>query len=422
MRTEKSIKNWISACLLLAWPQQSFASGYAIFTHGATALGEGLASTAHGSNPEVIFYNPALISKLEGTQVENGVTLVVPRHDFRSNLENTTSRTESEVFFPSTFYFTHQYDDKLSVGVGIFSPFGLGIKWKDDWVGRYITTQAEMRTFTINPAIAYRLSPAVSIAAGVDVLRVATTLRNKINFSSLGLADGNQKFSGDGTGYGYNLGFYSELTRTIAFGLSYRSKIQADIDGHATFGLPSGALSSAFPDTAGQTSITFPDQLHAAFAYSGIDKLTVELGLRWEGWSSYDELRVELAQPVNGATTVVTPKNWRNTLTLTMGGRYRLSDGVHLLAGYVRGEDPIPDDTFDPIVTDSPHYALTFGTEIDYKKYRWSFAYAYQNWSDRSKNNAVGAAFSGGTVADARANGNYAAASHFLAASFTYVF
>ena len=44
------------------------------------------------------------------------------------------------------------------------------------------------------------------------------------------------------------------------------------------------------------------------------------------------------------------------------------------------------------------------------------------NRRDRVKNNDVGAAFSGGAVPDARANGEYESSSHFLALSFTYVF
>ena len=30
--------------------------------------------------------------------------------------------------------------DKISVGFGVFNPFGLGNQWPDDWEGRYIAT------------------------------------------------------------------------------------------------------------------------------------------------------------------------------------------------------------------------------------------------------------------------------------------
>ena len=125
---------------------------------------------------------------------------------------------------------------------------------------------------------------------------------------------------------------------------------------------------------------------------------------------------------MNGSNEVVTPKRWGETLTYMIGGRYRLNDRAQLLAGYIRGHDPIPDDTFEPTVTDSTHSMLTGGAEFKLHRHKLALAYGFQDLQDRNKNNSVGAASSVGTVTDARANGKYESRSHFLAASFTYVF
>lgn len=414
----------LSSCICV-WSmlcQQAQASGFAIFTHGATALGEGLATIAHGDNPNVLFFNPALMNQLKGTQLENGVTLIRPTREFTSGSTGATAKARSKVFFPGSFYLTHQYSDKLSAGIGVFNPFGLGSEWRADWDGRYIATKSEMTSFNINPAVSYRVSPGFSLAVGIDFLLVDASLQNRLNFSALGLADGNQRFDGDGTGFGFNLGLYKELNEDVSLGVSYRSEIDVDIKGDASFVLPSPALRSAFPNTSGRTDITFPQQLYAAIAYKGFDRLTLEAGIRWEGWSSYDQLAFTVDTAVNGATSIVSPKNWNDTLALTLGGRYRLKDGVYLLAGYTGGEDPIPNDTYDPVVTDSSFHAVTFGTELDYGRYKWAFAYSLQQWNDRNKANEVGGEFSVGTVSDARANGEYEARSHFIAISFVYKF
>ncbi|MCI0749833.1 MAG: outer membrane protein transport protein [Nevskiales bacterium] len=417
MTTEKKqVGNVWLGILILVCCNPVQASGYAVFTHGAGALGEGLANTAHGSTPAVIFYNPALISRLEGTQVENGVTFIAPLHDFHSALGSPSAGTEHEVFFPGTFYLTHQHSEKISLGVGLFSPFGLGTEWPADWEGRYITTRSELLTVNLNPVISFELTPSTAFAVGLDFLLAEASLENKLNLSTLAQPDGNQKFSGHGFGLGFNLGFYSEWTPTVAFGASYRSEVGMDIDGDAEFELPDASLASIFPNTGASTDITFPQQLHVALAYSGIDRTTLEVGLRWEDWSSFNELRIELEQPVAGMSTSISPRDWHDTLTLTTGGRYRLNDRVALLAGFVWGEDPIPDETFDPTITDSNHYALTFGTEIGIHKHRLSLAYSFQKWADRTKNNEIG------SVSGARANGKYESSSHFLALGFTYVF
>ena len=389
---------------------------------GASALGEGLASTAHGSNPQVVFYNPALLNQLDGTRIENGGTLVVPFHDYDSDATGRHDKTDNVAFFPTTLYAAHKYNERVSFGLGIFSPFGLGTRWDGDWEGRYIVTDVEMLTLNFNPVVSYQLTPGVSLAAGLDILYVDTTLKNKLNFSQLGLADGTQELSGDGTGYGVNFGLHSALSDELSFGLSYRSGIKVDLDGEIRFKLPAPGLTSVLPNSPAKTAIDFPAQMHAAFAYSGFDKTVIEIGARWEGWSSYDELRVHTARAIAGATSSLRINDWRDTWTLTLGGRYELNPTTRLLAGFVRGQNPIPDKSFEPSVTDSPHYAITFGSEHSLGQHTLAFAYAYQKWFDRNKHNEVGTAFSGGTVADARANGKYRAHSHFLALSFTYVF
>jgi long-chain fatty acid transport protein len=367
-------------------------------------------------------YLPLWGAELDGTQVENGVTFVVPYHDFSSDSTGTSDKSDRVMFFPATFYLTHKYNQKLSAGLGIYTPFGLGTRWEEDWEGRYIVTEAELQSLNFNPAIAYQVTPTLSLAAGLDVLYIDAMLENKINFYALGFADGNQRVTGNGIGYGYNLGIYSPLTNDLAFGLTYRSGIDVDIEGNVKFKRPSPTLDASFPNSAIEVSIDFPQQVHAAFAYSGFEKMVIEAGVRWEDWSSYDELRFETAELVNGGTTSTRPTNWRDTYTLTLGGRYELNDKTRLLAGFVRGQDPIPNNTFEQSVLDSPHYALTFGSEHSLGKHNLAFAYAYQKWFDRSKRNNVGSQFSGGSVPDARANGEYQSFKHFFAVSFTYVF
>ena len=95
----------------------AFASGFGIFTQGASALGQGDAVVAHTDGPSAIFFNPALINSLPGTQVEAGTTAIFPPRKFSSSADGSVSRTEDTAFFPSTFYVTHAINDKISAGL-----------------------------------------------------------------------------------------------------------------------------------------------------------------------------------------------------------------------------------------------------------------------------------------------------------------
>ena len=389
----------------------TYGSGFAIFTQSASSLGQGAATIAHSDDPSAVFFNPALINKLDGTQIQLGTTLIFPTRKFTS--DGSTFKTKSDVFYPSTIFITHKFNDKISAGLGVFNPFGLGTKWPDDWEGRYITTNAEMQTYNINPAVSYQITPDIAIAGGVNFLFLDAKLENKINLDPF--SDGGQKFKGDGTGVGYNLGILVEPHKDVSIGVSYRSEIKVDIDGRATHKNIPDPLSPWFPDTNGSTKIILPAQAHAGVFYKGFDPLMLEVALRWEGWSSYDRLRIELDQPVAGSTVSDTPKNWKDTYSVSIGGKYQLNKTVALLAGYLYSGNPVPDNTFEPSVPDANTHLFTLGTSIIQKNFKIDLAYGYQKLEDRKKNNSVGLpAFT--------ANGKYKSDLHMIGLSLTYKF
>ncbi|MBE7546130.1 OmpP1/FadL family transporter [uncultured Candidatus Kuenenia sp.] len=404
----------------------AYGSGFAIFTQGATALGQANAVIANSDSPSAIFFNPALINKLDGTQIEAGTTVLLPSNEFRSDLSGKTFKTEEDVFFPSTVFITHKFNDKVSAGLGVFNSFGLGIDWGDDWEGRYIATNSELQTFNINPVVSYQIMPNIAFAAGVNYVLLDTTLEKQINLSPYGLSDAGQQFDGDGDGIGYNLGFIYDINEDISIGTSYRSKIEVDIDGDADFDLPNGTpslISTLFQNTGGNADLTLPQQAHVGITYRGIDRLTLETGLRWEGWSSFDELKINLDQPVAGSKTSVTEKDWKDTYSVNLGAKYQINKTFALLAGYLYSGNPVPDKTFDPIVPDANTHLITLGTNIKFKQFRIDIAYGYQRLEGRSKNNSLDDNPSDSLVNSATsASGKYDSDLHLIGISLVYNF
>jgi long-chain fatty acid transport protein len=416
------MKRWLpavsilGALAILQTASPAYGSGFGIFTQGAAALGQADAVVAHTDGPSAIFFNPALLNKLPGTQFEAGTTLLFPSRDFRSSTTGATASTEDTFYYPSTFYVSHTFNDKISAGLGVFNPFGLGTEWNGTWEGRYIATKSKIETFNINPVVSYQITPDLSFAAGLDVILLDATLEKKVNLSPLGLPDANQKFKGDGTGVGYNLGVAYNLGHGVSLGASYRSEVEINVKGNVSFDLPSPLLAGTLPNTGGKTTITLPRQLLAAVAYQANDRLTVETGLRWEDWRSFKESKVELNQPVAGQTTITEPKNWHDTFAVNVGGKYRLNDTFTLLAGYLYGWNAVPDDTFEPSVPDANSHLFCLGTDMVFNNIKLAVSYAYQFQEERNKNNTVGA------TAGGAANGTYNADIHLLGLSVTYRF
>lgn len=389
-------------------------SGFALFTQGASALGQGNAVVAHTSDASAVFYNPALINGLPGTQVVVGTVLMSPTRTYTSAQTGATSDTDKQLFYPSTFYVTHAINDTFSAGLGVFSPFGLGTKWGETWDGRYLSTNSELHTFNINPVVSCKVLPMLTLAAGVDVILLDATLEKKRSLAAVGLPDAGQKFEGDGNGVGYNVGLLLELPEGVSFGASYRSEVKVKVEGDASFTLPAGSPPSVvalLQNSSGKADLTLPQQVQAGIAYKGLAPLTLEAGMRWEGWSSFDQLKIDLA---NGRSDV-TPRNWKDVFSFNVGARYQLNPAVALMAGYLHGDTPVPDATFDPSIPDSVTDVYSLGTEITYQKFKFALSYAYQVMHDRAKVNSLGAPAGA-------ANGVYGSETHMVGLSAGYAF
>lgn len=412
--------------LSVVYPHDLYGVGIAIQTQGPTALGQGNSVIAHTDDPSTIYFNPALINKLPGTQIELGTTLIAPSTKFTSDATGKEFRLKDEKFFPSTLFATHRFNDRLSAGLGIFSNFGLSTDWGDTWEGRYVATKSEMNTYTVNPVVSLQVTPRLAVASGVDVLFLNTDLNKMLNLSSLGIPDTAQQLKGDATGVGYNVGLLWDITKDLSIGASYRSRIRVNINGDVIHSLPADTppdIAVLFPRTRGRATITLPATASFGIAFTGLTPLTLEVGGRWEGWSSFKELRVTTEEPVAGENVTVEKWDWRDVYSFNLGAKYQLTDTVAILAGYIHENSPIPDSTFNAALPDNDTDIFTVGANIKYKNFLFSGAYTYYMVRSRVKNNEVDDnSFDGVINPETSANGKYRTRSHILGVSITYTF
>jgi long-chain fatty acid transport protein len=400
----------------------AFASGFGIFAQGASALGQADAVVAHPDGPSALFFNPAMMTKLHATQIEIGTTLIFPDRHYTA-ADGSSASTRDTVFTPSTFYLTHAFNERVSAGLGVFNPFGLGTDWGGGWggstpaggLGRYVATRSQLTTWNINPAVAVRVLPALSVAAGLDVVLLDATLESAY---FTGGPDGRQKFTGDGNGLGYNFGIYYELTDAISIGASYRSQVSIDVDGTYTTDLPPQTI-------AGTTTLKLPQQVFAGVAVRPLDSLTVEGSMRWEDWRSFEQLQIQFAQPAFGVFNAITyPRNWHSTYAFSLGGKYRLNDAYAVMAGYLYGWNPVPDGTFEPAIPDSDTSLFTIGGERRFGRVTVDLSYGYQHQSRRAKadNSYASATNAALPTFPGNADGIYESDLHLVGLSVGYTF
>jgi long-chain fatty acid transport protein len=335
------------------------ATGFAIEEQDAVALGTAQAGRAAlADNPATVFYNPAGMTRLSGTQAALSGIYIGPTGDF-DNAGSSLGAVpltggdggafSSDAFVP-TLYLTTGVSERLKLGIGVSVPFGLGTDYDPDWVGRYHTIEADLRVVNINPAIAYRLTETLSIGGGIDVQYLDAELSNAIDFGSLlgfpQALDGRATLSGDNWAVGYNLGLLYEPSPRLRLGLTYRSRVKHDVDVDADFDAPAAAApiqaAGLFTDTGGSTEVTLPESVSLSAYYDVTPRWALLADVTWTRWSRFDELAVEFDNPLQPA--IVEEQDWDDTVRISLGAAFRPTERWVLRAGIAYDESPIPDE------------------------------------------------------------------------------
>src|SRR5712691_8152253 len=148
---------WMLA-LLVVWGGEAFSGGVSFTEHGAAATGKANAFAGEANDPSAIFYNPAGITQLPGTQLMVGTSIVKLDSTFRSSTTGENTNLEDQFPIVPHYFITHrfkQWDERVSIGLGVYTPFGIVVDWPDNWQGRFNTTDARLRVTVYNPSLAY---------------------------------------------------------------------------------------------------------------------------------------------------------------------------------------------------------------------------------------------------------------------------
>lgn len=389
-----------SVIISLALTTTVFAAGFALTEPSARANGLGGATVAMGGDPSVLFSNPAAMTRLPGIQTQVGAVVLQPKLDIttygvapfppipgtNSTFEQKTSMENNTHIAPSG-YVTSQISDKMWLGVGAFTRFGLATEYAQTWPGRYNAYYSKVTSFEVNPNVAYKFTDKLSLSAGVSAMYFKIKLQKKIPGVLFGgLNDIDQTLTADSVGYGWNVGLHYVPFDWISIGISYRSSVKQSVEGNANFtGMVNAAQFARFPSSVdGTGSIRLPEEYFLGVSFKPLKRLTWEVGGVMYGWSSYDEFKVEFADPVNGQQIVASPKNWKNSWRFQTGLEYKATDWMDLRLSYVYDQTPVPDQTLDFILPDSDRNVFGIGVGFHGQSWTLDASFNYLIFNDRN--------------------------------------
>lgn len=373
--------------MLLAALGEASAAGLSIREQSSTAQGTAFAgSTAGALDPSYMFFNPAALAYQEGGQSQISVSVIGAHSRLRRSSGSTVAGTPItgtdtagdvvENAVVPAFYATLEPVPGWHLGLGINSPFGLGTSYSDNWVGRYHAIDSSLHTVNINPALAWRPTPWLSLGAGLQVQRVDARLTNAIDFGTIGAVngfpvtpagdDGRAELQGDDWGVGYDLGIIVEPRPGTRIGLSYRSAIDQTLRGRVDYNLDQAGVGAFLRSTQGlftNGNATAKLETPATVSFGAYQALSerwaVMADLAWTDWSVFDELRVKFdnpAQPDN-----VTEERWTDSWFAALGATWKATDTVTFRAGVAYDKSPVTDANRSPRVPDSDRYWVAAG-------------------------------------------------------------
>lgn len=393
---------------------QLFASGFQINEHGARGMAMAGAYTALALDGSALFYNPAGLSQLNGTQIMLGTTLISPSASFRGVAPAIDEISmESALFTPINFYVTHKLNSQWAFGFGVNNQYGLGSTWDENWVGKYLAIETEVQTFYFTGGASYSFSDKFSVGATLSYVygHVAILKKNALDpFSE----DAKIDLSGDGTSFAYSLGLLYKPTDMISIGLDFRSESKLEFSGIADVSAPS-ALLSLIPAGDITAPVTLPYNATIGLALVPSKELTVSADFQYIGWSSYDKMEITFTETGYVSTS---PRNYTDAWIARLGAEYALSKEFDLRGGLLYDNNPVEDEYVEPSLPDSDRLGLNIG--LGYKitsSLSIDLAYMFLRFSERTIENSHVDYTSGAAGFD----GTYNSSAHLFGINFSYL-
>ena len=344
-------------CVLLHTP--ALAGGYYFSDSGIVASGRGGAWVAGADTQFAQYYNPAGIIRVDAPTISAGMSGVAHnvRFDRVDDAGNQLDQVQNEAgpFAVPQLGFATPVGDKLGLAVGFTSPFAPTFQYTTEGAQRYSIIDTTIWQFFLGGSVAWQ--PVPQFTAGLSIGTKMLRVDERLAISTTGKRDdGTDNPDGDvlvsaSTWDRFqpaaNLGVLIEPIDPVSIGIAAdlpvafqaRGPASLDFTGH---GLESAMDQSVWTDEDVALNIALPLVLRMGVAVRPTEGLEVELAGTYETWSTLEDIYVEeiditVTGPFIGEQdlpeNLSLPAGFRDSVSVRLGGEYRLGDTVELRAG-----------------------------------------------------------------------------------------
>ncbi|MCF6170609.1 MAG: outer membrane protein transport protein [Bacteroidales bacterium] len=335
-----------------------FAGGYQVRLQGNKQNGFGLVGTPLSVGSSAMFYNPGALGFMESKiDFEFGGSAILSTAAFQKAGSNYQAETDNPLGTPFYFYFAGKLGKLITLGLGVYTPYGNSAKWESDWAGKNLIQDISLTAIYVQPTIAFNFNEKFGVGLGFVYTIGGVELNKGLNYSG----DAGVNLKGDATSFGYNVGIFFRPVENWSIGLNYRSEIIMSVEGgDATFTVPSSLQGVIPTNNKFNAELPLPANLDLGVAVQITEKFMLAVEFDWVFWSVYDTLSFTFEE-AGDLLDSKNPRKYSNTFIPRLGMEYAFSEKFQIRGGAYYDTSPANDRYFTPETVTLNTFAYTLG-------------------------------------------------------------
>jgi long-chain fatty acid transport protein len=327
---------------LLFLPRIASAGGLFLSEIGTNDVGlAGAGWAARAQDASTLFRNPAGMSLLEGNQAMFGAQILYGDVHFTNGGSSSFLGTGNggnpvDVFPSASGFYTHKLGQDFTVGFGVLSNFGLGLKYTPGWVGRYYAQEALLAGVSFVPAASYRINDKISVGGGLNIMVAELKYITAINNGNPALGDGSIRLQDVTAGVGGIFGVMLEPQKGTRLGVTYYSPIKLNFGATPSYNNVGPGVNAVL-NAAGlvgnkvNLGVTVPQRVLVSVYHELTDRVALMGDFGWDNWSQFGKVDVSIDETEHSTTTNVP---YQDTYHTGIGAQYRLNPDWRINTGF----------------------------------------------------------------------------------------
>lgn len=304
---------------------------YELATPDTSRAAAGAGALADG--PATAWWNPAGMTRLEGTHLSMGMDIAFPDASFDRGPGSTLGTdggdfTPALLILPGAYIVANPWDE-LRLGFSLNGPWGGAFDYDISWVGRTQVTEVQLISLNLQPSFAYPVTDWLSIGGGINFSWFDFKFELR---SGLGVMDPTVKVrDSNDWAFSGNVALMLTPREGTRIGVVYRSPVNVSL---------SGGLDNPTPmNFQFDTEMDLAQGINISLYHQFTDALAFLMDVGWSDWSRFDQQPIQVAG-VGGAID----RKFKDTWRLAGGVRYQAAEKILLQGGVSYDSSPIDDD------------------------------------------------------------------------------